>query len=144
MAFPIDLTGFVDRVTVITAAQLNALEVKIGVDASAVVTSLDYLLKNPASIDPGHLHSVYALLAGRGGQTLIGGTGVADILKLQGTSGNGTLTSPAVQALVGNNGATVGLSILNNGLVIVGTIQAAQIMIGNSSGSYGSFINGGS
>ena len=58
MAFPTDLTGFVDHVTVITAAHLNALEAKVGVDASAVVTSLDYLLKNPASIDPGHKHSL--------------------------------------------------------------------------------------
>lgn len=55
------------------------------------------------------------------GQTFIGGTGVADILKLQGTSGNGTLTSPAIQAFVGNNGATVALTILNNGNFGIGT-----------------------
>ncbi len=56
-----------------------------------------------------------------GGQTIIGGTAVTDILKLQGTSGNGTLTSPAVQILVGNNGATVGMTVLNNGNVGIGT-----------------------
>ena len=52
---------------------------------------------------------------------LIGGTAVTDILKLQGTTGNGTLTSPAIQFLVGNNGATVAGTILNNGNVGIGT-----------------------
>ena len=56
-----------------------------------------------------------------GGQTLIGGTGASDILKLQGTSGNGSLTSPSVQILVGNNGATIGLTVLNNGNIGIGT-----------------------
>ena len=66
--------------------------------------------------------SLYTLLAGRaGGTLLIGGTAVADILKLQGTSGNGTLTSPAIQLLVGNAGATVGATVLNNGNVGIGT-----------------------
>jgi len=53
--------------------------------------------------------------------TIIGGTDVTDILKLQGTSGNGTLTSPAIQALVGNNGGTVAYTVLNNGNVGIGT-----------------------
>jgi hypothetical protein len=62
------------------------------------------------------------LITGKsGGQTAIGGTGVADILKLKGTIGNGTLTSPAIQALVGNNGATTAMTILNNGNVGIGT-----------------------
>jgi hypothetical protein len=56
-----------------------------------------------------------------GGQKVIGGSGVTNMLQLQGTSGNGTLTSPAIQALVGNNGATVALSILNNGNFGIGT-----------------------
>ena len=49
-------------------------------------------------------HTQYAFLAGRsGGQKLIGGTAATDILKLQGTSGNGDPASPAIQLLVGNN-----------------------------------------
>ena len=56
-----------------------------------------------------------------GGQSVIGGTGVADILSLKGTTGNGTLTSPAIQALVGNNGGTIAMTILNNGYVGIGT-----------------------
>jgi hypothetical protein len=64
----------------------------------------------------------YLVKAGvTGGQTAIGGTGVTDILKLQGTSGNGTLTSPAIQFLTGNNGATIAGTILNNGNVGIGT-----------------------
>ena len=39
------------------AAPLNALAAKVGDDASAVTTSLDYLLKNSASVEPGHKHS---------------------------------------------------------------------------------------
>ena len=60
-----------------------------------------------------------------GGQTAIGGTGITDILKLQGTTGNGTLTSPAVQFLVGNNGATVAGTFLNNGNLGIGTTTPA-------------------
>jgi hypothetical protein len=64
MAFPTILTNAVDDSapgvhdgTPIVAAHLNNLEVKLGIDSSAVVTSLDYLLKNAASINPGHKHS---------------------------------------------------------------------------------------
>ena len=62
MAFPASFTNAVDDVlpgsgTPITAALLNNLEIKVGIDASAAVTSLDYLLKNTASIEPGHKHS---------------------------------------------------------------------------------------
>ena len=65
--------------------------------------------------------SINTLLIGvSGGQTVIGGTQVADILKLKGTTGNGTLTSPAIQAIVGNNGSNTALTILNNGSVGIG------------------------
>ena len=47
----------------IKAIHLNALEAKVGVDDSAVVTSLDYLLKNAASVDPGHKHTTSVLVA---------------------------------------------------------------------------------
>ncbi len=57
MAFPATLTNAVDGVTEIVAAHLNNLEAKVGIDNSGVATSLDYLLKNVNSIDPGHKHS---------------------------------------------------------------------------------------
>lgn len=36
---------------------IEALQAKVGVDSSAVTTTLDYKLKNTASIDPGHKHT---------------------------------------------------------------------------------------
>ena len=66
-------------------------------------------------------HSIYALLAGRsGGQALIGGTGTTDGLTLQTTSGIGA-TGADIRFLVGNNGATEAMTILNNGDVGKGT-----------------------
>jgi hypothetical protein len=56
MAFPTSLTNAVDGVTDVIAAHLNNLEAKVGIDDSLVTTSLDYLLKNPASVSPGHRH----------------------------------------------------------------------------------------
>lgn len=57
MAFPTDLSAVADNINDVLAAHINALETKVGVDASAVATSLDYLLKNVLSVDPGHKHS---------------------------------------------------------------------------------------
>jgi hypothetical protein len=65
--------------------------------------------------------SINTLLIGvSGGLTAVGGTQVTDILNLKGTTGNGTLTSPAVQIITGNNGATTALTVLNNGNVGIG------------------------
>lgn len=63
-----------------------------------------------------------------GGQSAIGGTGATDILKLQGTTANGTLTSPAVQVKVGNAGATTAETILNNGNVGIGVIAPSSTL----------------
>jgi len=80
-----------------------------------------------------------------GGQKIIGGTDVGDLLSLQGTTGNGTLTSPAINFLVGNNGGTNAMTILNNGnvgigttsptssLSVNGTISSSQLVIENPS-----------
>jgi len=40
---------------------ISALEAKLGVNGSGDTTSIDYLLKNPVSQDPGHRHSVASL-----------------------------------------------------------------------------------
>lgn len=84
------------------------------------ISGLDH--NSLGNLNVGDVHTQYALLTGRtGGQTLIGGNAVTDILTLQGTSGNGTAGSPAVQIKVGNNGATTALTVLNNGNVGIGT-----------------------
>jgi hypothetical protein len=82
-----------------------------------------------------------------GGQAVIGGTGVADILSLKGTTGNGTLTAPAIQAIVGNNGGTTALTILNNGNVGIGTTNPSvalevngQVKITGGSPGTGKFL----
>jgi hypothetical protein len=60
-----------------------------------------------------------------GGQTVIGGTAATDVLKLQGTSANGTLTSAAIQALVGNAGGSAAMTILNNTNIGIGAAMTA-------------------
>jgi len=68
MAFPSTLDSFVaktDNTDDVLASHMNvvqtaveALEAKVGVNNSAVITSLDYLLKNASSQDPGHVHTL--------------------------------------------------------------------------------------
>lgn len=58
MAFPTDLTNAVDGVTEIVADHLNNLERKVGIDHSGDAASLDYLLRNSASSNPGHRHTL--------------------------------------------------------------------------------------
>lgn len=68
--FPVALSNVLDDSppgtgTDILAKFINNLEAKVGIDSSAVTTSLDYLLKSSSSVDPGHLHTVLS-----GGVTL--------------------------------------------------------------------------
>ncbi|MDD2904283.1 MAG: hypothetical protein PHU44_17795 [Syntrophales bacterium] len=76
MPFPAELSNAIDGVTEIVAAHLNNLEAKVGIDNSAVATTLDYLLKNAGSIDPGHKHTAEALSGGNNGEVLYKAAGV--------------------------------------------------------------------
>jgi len=58
MAFPTDLSNVVDNTDDVMAAHVNNIETKLGIDDSAVATSIDYLLKNPSSSNPGHKHTL--------------------------------------------------------------------------------------
>ena len=87
MAFPatIDVyTNQVDNSDYVLAADINgvqgdgdsnggleAIEAKLGIDSSAVATSIDYLLKNAASVDPGHSHSLLTNIATAGNKIWI-------------------------------------------------------------------------
>ena len=71
---------------------------------------------------------------------LIGGSAVGSKVSVKATTGNGTLTGTAFELLVGNNGATVPITVLNNGRVGINNTTpnnadsfASEISIGNSS-----------
>ncbi len=71
-------------------------------------------------------HTQYPLLAGRaGGQTLIGGTTTTADLTLQTTSATGEAGAD-MHFLVGDNGGTEAMTILNNGYVGIGTSSPSQ------------------
>jgi hypothetical protein len=92
MSFPAELSNAIDGVTEVVAAHLNNLEAKVGIDNSAVATSLDYLLKNASSIDPGHQHTAGAFSGGNDGEVFY---------KAAGAWGPGT---PDVAGLVAKSG----------------------------------------
>ncbi|MFA4904482.1 MAG: hypothetical protein WC600_17245 [Desulfobaccales bacterium] len=129
MAFPATLTNAQDGITDVMAAHLNALEAKVGIDGSLVTTSLDYLVKNPASDNPGHVHSIYAPVA----QTMYIGTTAVPInrgtgaLALAGITGitpgaNFALTQNSVVPLTSvEAGAVVNTLVLKEGKVGIGT-----------------------
>jgi hypothetical protein len=140
--FPSTLTNAVDGLygTEIMAHHLNNLEAKVGVDGSAVVTSLDYLLKNSASINPGHKHTPAS-----------GGTGLysytaGDLLYASGT----TTLEKLAKAAAGNvllsgdapSWGKVGLTTHVNGTLAVGnggtgltTVAAGSYLKGAGAGA---------
>jgi hypothetical protein len=71
MSYPTTLDSFInptptsDRATISASGQMTdkntailAIETKLGVDSSAVASTIDYLLKNPSSSNPGHKHTL--------------------------------------------------------------------------------------
>jgi hypothetical protein len=64
MAFPNNLTNWVDGVTELEAWWFNNVEAYLGVVGSTEPTSLNYKLTNAASIDPGHKHTGAGLSGG--------------------------------------------------------------------------------
>lgn len=131
-----DITNSASDFTVINNLIYLRLDGTNSMSSTTLITNL-----NADLLDGSHA-TAFPLLVGRaGGQTLIGGTAVTDVLKLQGTSGNGTLTSPAIQLLVGNNGGTTALTVLNNGRVGIGTTNptATRLEVG-SGGVFGTSI----
>jgi hypothetical protein len=92
-----------------------ALETKLGINGSAVTTSIDWILKNSGSVNPGHGHTVLA------GVTVSGtpqtnyvltatGTSTANWQAAQGGGGGGgtvTATSPDSSITIGGSGSDV-------------------------------------
>lgn len=99
-SFPTTLNDWEDS-DIIESGWADSLENKIGVDGSAVTTSLDYKLTNASSSDPGHVHTS----AGISGQLSVakGGTGAATLTGI--LIGNGTSAFTAITtstALIAN------------------------------------------
>lgn len=77
---------------------IAALETKVGVDGSGVSTTIDYLLKNTSSVDPGHKHSAASLppISGPTGPTgNAGTTGPTGFTGAAGTASGTGATGPA-------------------------------------------------
>lgn len=123
-----------------------------GVTDAYTKTASDARYQTPITFSTGFTNTsgtvTNNLLTGiTGGQTIIGGTGITDILSLKGTTANGTTTSSAINFKVGNNGATIAATILNNGNVGIGTntpgtplevngaVKAASVNIGPANAS---------
>lgn len=90
-----------------------ALETKLGQDSSLVVGSIDYLLKNTASVDPGHKHSGASITA-------------LDASKITtGTFADARL-SANIARLDGVN-AWSGIQTFNAGIVVNGVVAATTL-----------------
>lgn len=97
-----------------------ALETKVGIDSSAVVTTIDYLLKNTTSSDPGHKHTFASL-----SQFTVGASpAVNDILQYNGTK---WVNNPAASLALkfGGTGADGALNISSG----TTTIDCANVAV---------------
>lgn len=125
MAFPSTLSNWASGQT-IPSSWGNALEAKIGVDGSAVTTSLDYLLKNTGSIDPGHHHTNASIDSVDAGKIT---TGILAIAR-GGTNSGTALNNNRI--MVSSGGAIVEAAALTNGQLLIGSTGAAPVAAGIS------------
>jgi hypothetical protein len=119
MAFPTTLSSYVVGDTIVSS-WANALETKIGIDGSAVATSLDYLVKSTSSTDPGHIHTtVNGLVVTATTKTLTISDSVTIATNSITLAGGEVITFTATNALtLGTTGAT------NVTLPTTGTLMA--------------------
>lgn len=83
-----------------------ALEAKVGIDSSAVTTTLDYILKSTSSINPGHSHTIFTAITASGVITFSqAGAASASAVNITGAAfaGTGTTSTPLEYI---NNGAS--------------------------------------
>ncbi|MDP2629803.1 MAG: hypothetical protein Q8P56_00135 [Candidatus Uhrbacteria bacterium] len=108
------------------ASQVYYLEISVETNTNDVYETLSPRIRisaapyayNADELD-GKSSALFAQLAGQvGGQTLIGGTAVTDFLTLQSTSGVGT--TDYIRFLVGNNGGTEAMRIIDSGNIGIG------------------------
>ncbi len=135
MPFPSELTHAIDGVTEIIAAHLNNLEAKVGVDGSPVPTSLDYLLKSGASLNPGHKHSRLwaadgdpeAVTVDAAGQVGVGTTSPGDKLHLHQPANVGDLYLKMENPAPGNNLTGIKLQNDTGDLACIGLFASGSL-----------------
>ena len=98
-----------------------------GTDTGAVVKIENAGTGNSLQIDSKFVVNSAGDLTFAGTQKIIGGTSTTADLTLQTTSGVGT-TGADMHFLVGNNGATEAMTILNSGNVGIGTVTPAALL----------------
>lgn len=102
---------------------ITAIETKVGVDSSAVATTIDYLLKNTASSDPGHKHTFSSL-----SNFTVSSPSANDILQYSGT----TWQNKAGLFKFGGTGADGALTI-SSGTTTINLGGAAKLIKNYSS-----------
>lgn len=110
---------------------ITALETKLGIDSSAVATTIDYLLKSTSSTDPGHKHTGAALAANTVADTNIRqGAALSVIGRSANSTGNvADIPVAAGQVLgVAAGGTTLGgINAVETGAVILWTGKQSTI-----------------
>lgn len=89
---------------------IEALETKVGVDSSAVTTTLDYKVKSTSSVDPGHKHTKLHNSSG----TAIVQVGTSTRVTGQYLSDKFALTDAATIAVDWNNGNVQSVTLGGN------------------------------
>lgn len=105
---------------------VKALETKVGIDSSAVTTSLDYLLKNSSSVDPGHKHSAASLNINPG---LSSFTSTNSTLTI-----GGSLTAPTIDLNLAHANTWTGKQIFNTTAPTFGTMTAGSVLFAGTGG----------
>jgi hypothetical protein len=145
MAYPSSLDNFqnptgasdLDTPAVLHSAQhanandaIEALEAKVGVDGSAVTSSLDYKLTNPASSDPGHVHTLYlpkSLGTTKGDALIFNGT--AWVRVAVGTDGQ-VLTADSAQSAGVHWTTPAGSAVTTKGDLLGYSTTPARVPVG--------------
>lgn len=102
---------------------MAAVETKIGINNSLVTTSIDFLLKNTLSIDPGHKHTAGSII-GMGTVTSVSvasANGFAGIVNDPTTTPSISISTTVTGILIGNGTGVSAASTTGSGSVVLGT-----------------------
>lgn len=107
-----------------------ALQTKVGVDSSAVTSTIDYKLKSTSSIDPGHKHNL--------------GVSLADVLIVSPADGNGLIYNGSAGKWENSTTSVVDASLTVKGvtkLSIAPVSSTSPIAIGSNNSNSGTAIS---